>query len=447
MGQASTVHGLHWAADEEERTMRQVLHGFVGASFAGAAILCASCLASGRTSGGLGDDLDAPGTDAGRGGGGEATCPDPDLPCPPDGGGSTDGFDGGGGGYDGFDAATPAPGTDAGGGAGCPDCCVAGDLGPCTTACGSAGTRTCEAPGTWGSCGPPPEVCGNGADDDCDGVADEDCVFTCEDADGNNCNDDLGYGDACDAADNVNGCSAERFWAWCNRRNDLYPGIWDDYVQGWVDDRCDGAVTGDGSQYETFSCVDSSGVTWSCTTPLVLVFDADGDAPVVFEPRTAAAAPFALEPAAPDATSDWPAAATPWLCLDRDGSGTIDGGAELFGAATPLGRGGRAAHGFEALAELDDDGDGWIDAWDAAWPELLLWRDADGDRASGAAELQSVAAAGLVAIGLAWQDRPRCDARGNCERERAVFYWRDAAGRLRRGAVVDVHFTLRAPPG
>jgi len=38
---------------------------------------------------------------------------------------------------------------------------------------------------------------------------------------------------------------------------------------------------------------------------------------------------------------------------------------------------------------------------------------------------------------------PRCDARGNCEVERATFRFRDAAGREHTGAVVDVHLAAQ----
>ena len=49
--------------------------------------------------------------------------------------------------------------------------CTPGAAGQCTTACGSAGTRSCDQGCAWGTCKPPAETC-NGKDDDCDGKPD-----------------------------------------------------------------------------------------------------------------------------------------------------------------------------------------------------------------------------------------------------------------------------------
>ncbi len=103
----------------------------------------------------------------------------------------------------------------------------------------------------------------------------------------------------------------------------------------------------------TFSCADSSGeVLYTCTTPLVLVF---GGERVSFADDDGQSA-FDLAPAglAPQQPTDWPTAQTPWLALDRDGDGRITSGAELFGSATMTATG-PAAHGFAALADLDDN--------------------------------------------------------------------------------------------
>jgi hypothetical protein len=285
------------------------------------------------------------------------------------------------------------------------------------------------------------EICGNGIDDDCDGKVDEGCKHPCEDEIGGNCNGDAGWGDHCDASENTHGCSAEKFWAWCNRRNSKYPNIWDDFLHDWVDARCDGKVSlidPDNDGYPTFWCRDSKGEEWSCNTPLVVVFDAS--ARVRFEACENA---FALDGSARStAPLDWPSSDTPWLALDRNGNGVVDDGSELFGSATPMRSGGRAANGFEALAELDDDGDGRVGPEDGAWGGLLLWSDANGDGTSQRFELVRARDAGLVSIGLGYGLAPRCDARGSCERERGSFLWRDADG-VREGAVVDVHVRTR----
>ena len=71
-----------------------------------------------------------------------------------------------------------------------------------------------------------------------------------------------------------------------------------------------------------------------------------------------------------------------FLVLDRNGNGIIDDGRELFGDATPLnGKGtldpsaGIAAQGFAALAKEDTNLDGVVNAADARFGALRLWRD------------------------------------------------------------------------
>ncbi len=54
--------------------------------------------------------------------------------------------------------------------------CGAGQTGPCATACGSTGTRSCLASCAWDTCIPPAETC-NGVDDNCNATCDE--GFTC----------------------------------------------------------------------------------------------------------------------------------------------------------------------------------------------------------------------------------------------------------------------------
>jgi hypothetical protein len=169
-------------------------------------------------------------------------------------------------------------------------------------------------------------------------------------------------------------------------------------------------------------------------TPLVVAFS---DEPVTFTRGGA----FAFSPGTPVA-SDWPTATTPWIAMDHDGDGAITSGAELFGSSTVLPDGRTAINGFEALAVLDANHDGVIDARDPAFASLLLWSDRDGDRKSSPDELVPLASR-VVSISLADRVEARCDPRGNCERERAAVRWRDEHGATHVGSVVDVYLPLQ----
>jgi Ca2+-binding RTX toxin-like protein len=89
------------------------------------------------------------------------------------------------------------------------------------------------------------------------------------------------------------------------------------------------------------------------------------------------------------------------LVRDLNGNGKIDSGLELFGDQTRLANGQRAANGFEALRELDSNGDGKVDASDAAFGALRIWKDANSDGIADAGELLGLTEAGVQSIKVA----------------------------------------------
>jgi Zn-finger nucleic acid-binding protein len=109
------------------------------------------------------------------------------------------------------------------------------------------------------------------------------------------------------------------------------------------------------------------------------------------------------------------------LVWDRNGNGRIDTGAELFGDFTPLPNGTLAPNGFAALAALDSNGDGVIDASDPAFAELKLWRDTSQDGQTGTGELISLADAGIVSLNLAHTLKNQTLANGNTLAREGTF--------------------------
>ena len=101
------------------------------------------------------------------------------------------------------------------------------------------------------------------------------------------------------------------------------------------------------------------------------------------------------------------------LVYDRNGDGIINNGSELFGDATRLQNGGTAAHGFAALADLDNNGDGKIDAADKAFSSLRVWRDLNQDGISQEGELLTLEQAKVRSLSTSFRNTNRSLGDGN----------------------------------
>lgn len=107
-------------------------------------------------------------------------------------------------------------------------------------------------------------------------------------------------------------------------------------------------------------------------SPLVVDLDGDGKIETV---STDGNVHFDFDSNQKIENSGWIGKNEGFLVRDINGNGQIDNGTEMFGNHTVLQNGKNAVNGFEALKDLDSNGNGKFDAEDDAWSQVKVWRD------------------------------------------------------------------------
>ena len=180
-------------------------------------------------------------------------------------------------------------------------------------------------------------------------------------------------------------------------------------MQGWRQDYLSVNLNTADDQSSPQPCEDPADLA----SPLILDLDGDG-----IEARGLADGPVFF-----DVDNDGLAERTGWvgaddglLAVDLDGDGAINSAEELFGAGRTISHPANVnidiaveaadeydvySSGFDKLATYDSNHDGVVDASDADFASLRVWRDANSNGRTDAGELLTLDEAGVASLSLA----------------------------------------------
>jgi hypothetical protein len=133
--------------------------------------------------------------------------------------------------------------------------------------------------------------------------------------------------------------------------------------------------------------------TLSTSDPIVLDLDGDGVSLVGRD----AGVRFDIDQVEGAEATSWMGPGEGLLAMDLDGDGVISSMGEVFSNRFA---GGNHTTSLDALATLDSNSDGMINALDTAFADILVWQDGDQDGSSAAGELQSLDSHGVASIDL-----------------------------------------------
>lgn len=161
--------------------------------------------------------------------------------------------------------------------------------------------------------------------------------------------------------------------------------------------------------------------------PLALDLNGDG---IVSTLSLAKGVHFDLDNSGFAEKTGWVAPEDGFLVLDRNSNNQIDGGNELFGTETTLATGQKAANGFEALKEFDQNGDGNIDSADDVYRNLKVWQDKNSNGIAEKGELFTLAELSVASIGVNYKNQKITDSNGTLHLQRGLFIRDDGSSGL-----------------
>jgi len=136
--------------------------------------------------------------------------------------------------------------------------------------------------------------------------------------------------------------------------------------------------------------------TYSFITPIVLDLNGDGIQTTTMQNGVT----FDIDADGKVDKTAWAARGDGLLVRDVNKDGIINDGSELFGSATKLVDGTRAADGYKAMRAMDSNKDGLLTSMDAQFGELMVWVDKNGDGVSNAGEMFSLNDMGISSLSL-----------------------------------------------